>query len=88
MKYGFFTSPIYGTGGVYFCVCLGGLQLRRTRIASWKGCREAVGGGLASLAEGSLGLAIWMAKLGPKYAGNPAHTQFVEFLAGNYSRMA
>ncbi len=24
---------------------------------------------------------IWMAKLGPKYTGNAAHTQFVEFLA-------
>src|SRR5262252_8171373 len=24
---------------------------------------------------------LWMAKLGPKYTGNPAHTQFVEFLA-------
>jgi hypothetical protein len=25
----------------------------------------------------------WMAKLGPKYTGNPAHTEFVEFLARN-----
>jgi hypothetical protein len=24
---------------------------------------------------------VWMAKLGPKYTGNPAHTEFVEFLA-------
>src|SRR6185437_13415966 len=24
---------------------------------------------------------VWMAKLGPKYTGNPAHTQFVEWLA-------
>ena len=24
---------------------------------------------------------VWMAKLGPKYTGNAAHTQFVEFLA-------
>ena len=24
---------------------------------------------------------VWMAKLGPKYTGNPAHTQYVEFLA-------
>lgn len=24
---------------------------------------------------------IWMARLGPKYTGNPAHTEFVEFLA-------
>jgi hypothetical protein len=24
---------------------------------------------------------VWMAKLGPKYTGNPAHVQFVEFLA-------
>src|SRR5689334_24342626 len=24
---------------------------------------------------------LWMAKLGPKYTGNAAHTQFVEFLA-------
>src|SRR5215467_2789498 len=26
---------------------------------------------------------LWMAKLGPKYTGNPAHTQFVEFLAAH-----
>jgi hypothetical protein len=26
---------------------------------------------------------VWMAKLGPKYTGNPAHTTFVEFLATN-----
>jgi hypothetical protein len=26
---------------------------------------------------------LWMAKLGPKYTGNPAHVQFVEFLAKN-----
>src|SRR5215469_8811598 len=25
---------------------------------------------------------VWLAKLGPKYTGNPAHSQFVEFLAG------
>src|SRR2546430_10899842 len=24
---------------------------------------------------------VWMAKLGPKYTGNKAHTEFVEFLA-------
>src|SRR5579871_822738 len=24
---------------------------------------------------------VWMAKLGPKYTGNAAHTEFVEFLA-------
>ena len=24
---------------------------------------------------------VWMAKLGPKYTGNEAHTTFVEFLA-------
>jgi len=24
---------------------------------------------------------VWMAKLGPKYTGNPAHSEFVEFLA-------
>ena len=26
---------------------------------------------------------VWMAKLGPKYTGNKAHTAFVEFLASN-----
>jgi hypothetical protein len=26
---------------------------------------------------------VWMAKLGPKYTGNPAHTTFVEFLASH-----
>src|SRR5215467_16015635 len=26
---------------------------------------------------------LWMAKLGPKYTGNPAHTTFVEFLASH-----
>jgi hypothetical protein len=26
---------------------------------------------------------VWMAKLGPKYTGNKAHTEFVEFLASN-----
>lgn len=26
---------------------------------------------------------VWMAGLGPKYTGNPAHTEFVEFLAKN-----
>jgi hypothetical protein len=26
---------------------------------------------------------LWMNKLGPRYTGNPAHTQFVEFLASN-----
>ncbi len=28
---------------------------------------------------------VWMAKLGPKYTGNPAHVEFVEFLAKNLS---
>ena len=26
---------------------------------------------------------VWMAKLGPKYTGNKAHTEFVEFLASH-----
>ena len=26
---------------------------------------------------------VWMAKLGPKYTGNPAHVEFVEYLAKN-----
>jgi hypothetical protein len=26
---------------------------------------------------------VWMAKLGPKYTGNPAHVQFVDYLAKN-----
>jgi hypothetical protein len=29
---------------------------------------------------------VWMAKLGPKYTGNPAHTAFVEFLATEFAR--
>src|SRR5690349_13155103 len=28
---------------------------------------------------------LWMAKLGPKYTGNAAHTTFVEFLAKEFS---
>ena len=29
---------------------------------------------------------LWMAKLGPKYTGNPAHTTFVEFLATEFKK--
>ncbi|HMD50673.1 MAG TPA: PA domain-containing protein [Bryobacteraceae bacterium] len=29
---------------------------------------------------------VWMAKLGPKYTGNQAHTEFVEFLATNLQK--
>ena len=29
---------------------------------------------------------VWMAKLGPKYTGNPAHTTFVEFLAAQLQK--
>jgi hypothetical protein len=30
---------------------------------------------------------VWMAKLGPKYTGNPAHTKFVDFLADSMERL-
>ena len=30
---------------------------------------------------------LWMARLGPKYTGNPAHTTFVEFLATELKRI-
>jgi hypothetical protein len=30
---------------------------------------------------------LWMAKLGPKYTGNAAHTEFVEFLAREMSAL-
>src|SRR2546430_1956235 len=30
---------------------------------------------------------VWMAKLGPKYTGNKAHTTFVEFLATNLNTL-
>ena len=29
---------------------------------------------------------VWMARLGPKYTGNPAHTTFVEFLATEFKK--
>src|SRR5580765_1322389 len=29
---------------------------------------------------------VWMAKLGPKYTGNKAHTTFVEFLAAEFKK--
>src|SRR3954471_24836400 len=29
---------------------------------------------------------VWMAKLGPKYTGNKAHTAFVEFLADEFHK--
>src|SRR5471032_3424765 len=29
---------------------------------------------------------VWMAKLGPKYTGNKAHTTFVEFLATEFQK--
>src|SRR5262252_3483385 len=29
---------------------------------------------------------LWMAKLGPKYTGNTAHTTFVEFLASEFAK--
>src|SRR5580704_15141064 len=29
---------------------------------------------------------LWMAKLGPKYTGNKAHTTFVEFLATEFAK--
>ncbi len=29
---------------------------------------------------------VWMAKLGPKYTGNKAHTTFVEFLAAEFNK--
>ena len=29
---------------------------------------------------------VWMAKLGPKYTGNEAHTRFVEFLAAEFKK--
>src|SRR5579884_2733216 len=29
---------------------------------------------------------VWMAKLGPKYTGNAAHTKFVEFLATEFEK--
>src|SRR5471030_894178 len=29
---------------------------------------------------------VWMAKLGPKYTGNKAHTTFVEFLATEFKK--
>lgn len=32
------------------------------------------------------GWQVWMAKLGPKYTGNKAHTQFVEFLAAELQK--
>src|SRR5262249_35497574 len=30
---------------------------------------------------------VWMAKLGPKYTGNPAHVTFVDFLAGSMEKL-
>src|SRR5262249_59806772 len=30
---------------------------------------------------------VWMAKLGPKYTGNRAHTEFVEFLAREMAKL-
>jgi hypothetical protein len=30
---------------------------------------------------------VWMAKLGPKYTGNPAHVKFVDFLADSMQRL-
>src|SRR5258708_17302372 len=29
---------------------------------------------------------VWMAKLGPKYTGNPAHATFVDFLAARLKK--
>ena len=69
------------------------MSLTRRRFMQWAAAVAAVGAPAPARAASAFrphllpsenevwGQQVWMAKLGPKYTGNAAHTEFVEFLA-------
>jgi hypothetical protein len=72
------------------------MSLTRRRFMQWAAAVAAVGAQASVRAASAFRPAllpsqdaiweqqVWMAKLGPKYTGNAAHTQFVDFLATEF----
>lgn len=75
------------------------MSLSRRRFMEWAAVIAAVGAGAPARAAQAFrpnllpsekeiwDQQVWMAKLGPKYTGNAAHTQFVDFLAAEMKKL-
>ena len=75
------------------------MSLSRRRFMQWAASIAALAAGAPARAAGAFRSELlpsenevweqqlWMAKLGPKYTGNRAHTEFVEFLADGMTKL-
>ncbi|MGH9142812.1 MAG: hypothetical protein ACRD2I_16900, partial [Vicinamibacterales bacterium] len=59
---------------------------RRVRVARAAGAARAFQPNLLPTQKQVWDQQVWMARLGPKYTGNKAHTTFVEFLAAEFRK--